>query len=109
MARSVDPLLLQPVWTEAENQPHTVAGTRAALALYRQATRMQPQNPYTWLDLGLLELHLHCPVLAFPALETYTNLDGHAEPQDGGDQKLQALAYVNSGKRDPASCAAYGG
>ena len=108
-AHSVDPLLVQPLTIEAENQPHTVAGIRDALALYREATRMQPQNPYTWEDLGLFEFDLHCPVLAYPALETYTNLDSHAEPQYGGEQKVQALAYVDSGKRDPASCAPYGG
>jgi hypothetical protein len=108
-AHSVDPLLVQPLQTEAENQPHTLAGRRAALALYRQTTHMQPQNPYTWLDLGLFEFYLRCPVLAYPALETYTNLDSHADDLYGGDQKLKALAYIDSGKADPAFCAAYQG
>jgi hypothetical protein len=108
-AHSVDPFLLLPLQVEAENQPHTVAGARIALSLYRTSTTMQPDNPYTWLDLGQLELDLGCPVLAFPALDRYTDLDDQAYPEDGADLKLKALAYIESGKRDPAACAAYSG
>lgn len=109
-ARAVDPLLLQPLWTEAENQPHTVAGRQRALALLRQATAMQPQNPEPWELLGSAEFDLGCRVLAYPALEIYTNLDDHADPDEGEGafQKVEALAAIDSGKRDPRSCAPYG-
>ena len=53
-ARSLDPLSLQPVFADAR-----VAEQRrrevAALEAYREATRLQPKNPESWLQLGLYE------------------------------------------------------
>ena len=53
-ARSLDPLSLQPVFADAR-----VAEQRrrdvAALQAYREATRLQPKNPESWLQLGLYE------------------------------------------------------
>jgi len=114
-AHAADPLLLEPLWTEAENQPDDTAGTRAALALFREATAMQPQNPYAWLSLADFELSLGpsgsigCPRLVFPALQRFTNLDDHDLPYLGAEAKNRALAYVDSGRPDPSYCAPYGG
>ena len=107
-AHAADPLLIEPIWTEAENQPNDTAGNIAALALYRRASQMQAQNPYTWLFLGEFELSLDCLRLAYPALQRFTDLDDHDRPTLGADDKNRALAYVNSGKSDPASCKPYG-
>jgi hypothetical protein len=114
-AHDADPLLLEPIWTEALNQPDDTAGNQAGLALFRQATRMQPQNPYAWLSLADFELSLGpsgsigCPRLVFPALQRFTNLDDHDLPYLGADAKNRALAYVDSGKADPSYCAPYDG
>lgn len=112
-AHTADPLLLTPLWVEAENQPEDVSGNLAALRLFRQASSLQPQNPYAWLSLGLFELGLGprgspgCPRLAYPALQRFTNLDDHDLPYLGAEQKDRALAYVDSGRADPAYCAPY--
>ena len=56
-ARSLDPLSLQPVFADAR-----VAEQRrrevAALEAYREATRLQPKNPESWLQLGLYEFDI---------------------------------------------------
>jgi len=62
---------------------------------------------------GLFELALGprgspgCPRLAYPALQRFTNLDDHDVPSLGAEQKNQALAYVDSGRADPAYCSPY--
>ena len=114
-AHAADPLLLEPIWTEAQDQPDDTAGNRAALALFREATEMQPQNPYAWLTLADFELTLGpsgsigCPRLVFPALQRFTNLDDHDLPYLGADAKNRALAYVDSGRPDPRYCTPYAG
>jgi O-Antigen ligase len=109
-AHAVDPLLIGPLLTQAEWQPSDTAGKTAALALYLEMTRMQPKNPYTWLFLGEFELSpdtLGCPRLAYSALERFTNLDDHDVRSLGAADKDRALAFVNSGRPDPATCDAY--
>ncbi|HVV58111.1 MAG TPA: O-antigen ligase family protein [Gaiellaceae bacterium] len=99
-ARSADPLLVGPVLTQAL----AASSPAATYAYYREATRMQPDNPYTWRALGQFLLQYGCPRLALPALQRYTDLDDHAPPSQGADDKDAALAYVNSGKADPRKC-----
>ena len=103
-ARAADPLLIEPIWTQAAAETSNVA----SLALYREATRVQPANPETWLFLGEFALNaLGCPRLAFPALQRFTDLDTSERPSVGALDKDRALAYVNSGRPDPAHCAPY--
>jgi tetratricopeptide (TPR) repeat protein len=94
-ARSVDPLIVEPLWALAfayENKPSL------ALAYYDQATKKQPANPQTWLLAGRYALSIGCPRHAYPYLERYTELDPNAPPGEGGDAYRRALELVNSGK-----------
>jgi hypothetical protein len=101
-ARAADPLLVGPVLTQAQ----AAEAPATTYAYYQEATRMQPDNPYTWRALGQFLFIYGCPRLAYPALQRYTDLDDHAQPDQGATQKDAALKYVNSGKRDPAKCGA---
>ncbi|HEX4526711.1 MAG TPA: O-antigen ligase family protein [Gaiellaceae bacterium] len=94
-ARSVDPLIVEPLWALAfayETNPPL------ALAYYDQATKKQPANPQTWLLAGRYALSIGCPRHAYPYLERYTELDPKAPPSEGGDAYRRALELVNSGK-----------
>src|SRR6185437_15329566 len=99
-ARAADPLLLDPVLTQALAAP--LAST--SYAFYQDATRMQPDNPYTWRFLGEFLFNYGCPRLALPALQRYTDLDDHAQADQGAEDKHAALRYVDSGKADPKKC-----
>ena len=71
-ARSLDPLSLEPVFAAAR-----VAEQRrrevAALEAYREATRLQPKNPESWLQLGLYEFDIGDRCAAYRDLnEAYT-------------------------------------
>jgi hypothetical protein len=101
-ARSVDPLLVEPISTQADDLQ--VSDPSRALELYALATRKQPANPNVWLAKGLFELRYGCPRLAYPDLQIFTNLDDHADPRVGANDKDRALRYVNSGKPDPKFC-----
>ena len=67
-ARSLDPLSLEPVFAAAR-----VAEQRrrevAALEAYREATRLQPKNPESWLQLGLYEFDIGDRCAAYRAPE----------------------------------------
>jgi hypothetical protein len=96
-ARSVDPLLVQPLLTlgfasDLANKP------LLARAYYAEAVRAQPKNPDTLLQAGLFELAHGCPRHAYAYLEPYTERDPAAPPADGADAYRRALALVNSGK-----------
>jgi hypothetical protein len=94
-ARSVDPLLVDPLWTIAfayDAQP------ALASAYYQEAVDKQPHNPRTWLLAGLYALDNGCPRRAYNYLEKFTELDNKARPELGGDAYRRALALVNTGK-----------
>jgi hypothetical protein len=95
-ARSVDPLLVEPIWAQA----FAAEGSRPAVAqaYYLEATRRQPANPQTWLLAGRYALQQGCPRLAYPLLEKFTELDPYERPSSGPDEYRRALALVNSGK-----------
>jgi tetratricopeptide (TPR) repeat protein len=96
-ARSVDPLLVEPLWTlalAAEEQ----GNPRVALTYYQEAVRKQPKNPQTLLLAGLFALDNGCPRLAYSYLEPFTELDHNERPDKGPDQYREALRLVNSGK-----------
>ena len=93
-ARSVDPLLVEPLWWQADAE----ADPRKAVALYQAAVDKQPKNAQTWLAAGLYGVRIDCPRLAYYYLERFTELDPKARPSQGADAYRQALRQVNTGK-----------
>ena len=93
-ARSVDPLLVEPLWWQADAQ----SDPQKALALYAEATRVQPQNAQTWLYKARFELDYGCARAALNDLYRFNDLDPKARPSAGPDDYLRALRLVNSGK-----------
>jgi O-antigen ligase len=93
-ARSVDPLLVEPLWWQADAQ----SDPRKALALYAEATRLQPENAQTWLYKARFELDYGCARAALQDLYRFNDLDPKARPSAGPDDYLRALRLVNSGK-----------
>jgi tetratricopeptide (TPR) repeat protein len=95
-ARSVDPLLVQPLLTLGFASD--LAGRPlVARAYYAQAVRAQPKNPDTLLSAGLFELAHGCARHAYAYLEPFTELDPKARPEDGPIAYRRALHLVNSG------------
>jgi O-antigen ligase len=93
-ARSVDPLLVEPLWWQADAQ----TDPRKAVALYQAAVDKQPKNAQTWLAAGLYAASIQCPRLAYYYLERFTELNPKARPSQGGDAYREALRQVNTGK-----------
>ena len=96
-ARSVDPLLVEPLLTlafasEVQNR------LLDARAYYAEAVRAQPQNPEPLRLGGLFELNHGCPRHAYIYLEKFTELDPQERQDKGGDAYRRALALVNTGK-----------
>jgi O-antigen ligase len=96
-SRSVDPLLVEPLWTlalaaELRGEPFV------ARAYYDEATRLQPENAQTWLYAGRFELDNGCARHALTAFYRFVALDPKARPQDGPDEYRRALKLVDSGK-----------
>ena len=96
-ARSVDPLLVEPLWTLAL-AAELRGRDRLALAYYDEAIRKQPHNPETWLLAGRFALDNGCPRLAYTRLEKFTELDNKARQDRGGDAYRRARDLVNTGK-----------
>jgi tetratricopeptide (TPR) repeat protein len=93
-ARSVDPLLVEPLWWQADAE----ADPAKAIALYEEAVRKQPENPQTWQAAGLYAFRIDCPRLAYHYLVQFTALDPQARPSQGADAYREALRQVNTGK-----------
>jgi hypothetical protein len=93
-ALSVDPLLVEPLWWEADAE----RDPNRQLALYAEATRKQPQNAQTWLYKARFELSYGCARAALQDLYRFNDLDAKARPADGPDDYLRALRLVNSGR-----------
>jgi O-antigen ligase len=96
-ARSVDPLLVEPLWTLA-GAAEQRGNLPRALAYYVDATHKQPQNPQTWLAAGQFALRNGCPQKAYPYLLQFVERDNKARPSEGADDYRRALILVNSGK-----------
>ncbi|HUZ82182.1 MAG TPA: O-antigen ligase family protein [Gaiellaceae bacterium] len=95
-ARSVDPLLVEPLLTlgfaaDLANRPFL------ARAYYAEAVRSQPKNPETLLEAGLFELENGCPRHAYAYLEPFTELDPKERPDPGPIAYRRALKLVDSG------------
>jgi hypothetical protein len=93
-ARSVDPLLVEPLWWQADAQKDP----SKALGLYGEATRLQPENAQTWLYKARFELAYGCARAALEDMYRFNDLDPKARPSAGPDDYLRALKLVNSGK-----------
>jgi len=93
-ARQVDPLLVDPLHTEALAYEELGQLTLARDALL-EATAEQPLNPDVWFNLGEFDLRsLPCARHALTEFERFYELDS----QDPGvSEKDVALRRVNSG------------
>jgi len=98
-ARSVDPLLVEPLLTLgfASDQENRLLDARA---YYAEAVRAQPKNPEPLLLAGLFELSHGCPRHAYAYLEPFTELDPQEPQVPGGDAYRRARDLVNTGKYD---------
>ena len=96
-ARSVDPLLIEPLWALAF-AAELRGDLRTAYAYYEEATRKQPKNARTWLLAGQFAYAHGCMRAAYDNLEKFTELDNKARPSVGGDAYNAALKVVNAGK-----------
>jgi tetratricopeptide (TPR) repeat protein len=95
-ARSLDPLSLEPVFAEArvdEQRGREVA----ALEAYREATRLQPKNPESWLQLGLYEFDIGDRCGAYRHLNEAYTLDPAGKEWTAGGPLDLSLAWVNAG------------
>jgi O-antigen ligase len=92
-ASNLNPFAVDPVWALAA----AYAGARDpvdAVKQYERATRMQPENPQTWLYLGEYQL-LRCDVFpAYRALNNAYTLDPFGPTGVPGGPLDQARAYV---------------
>ena len=74
-AHAWNPVSLDPLLTEAALE-RAGGNDLKALALYRQATTTQPENPEGWVELGLFELNgLRNPCAAYRSLSRAWHLD----------------------------------
>ncbi len=96
-ARSVDPLLVDPLWALAF-AAELRGNLPTAYAYYEAATRKQPKNADTWLLAGQFAFAHGCMRAAYDNLEKFTELDNKARPSRGGDAYNAALKIVNAGK-----------
>src|SRR6478736_1820333 len=95
-ARSVDPLLVDPLWAKAF-AAETLGEPRRAFQYYVQAVDREPRNPQTWRLAGEYAFSLRCYRSAYTYLEKYTELDPNGRPGSGGDDYRAARAQVNAG------------
>jgi hypothetical protein len=96
-ARSVDPLLVEPLWALAFAAERR-GDLPTAYAYYREATRKQPKNADTWLAAGQFAFAHGCMRAAYDNLEKFTELDNKARSSRGADAYREARAQVNTGK-----------
>jgi hypothetical protein len=96
-ARLLDPLSLGPL--QARAQAADVAGdAAAAVAWYEKATRLQPENPDTWYDLGLFHaIATHDLCAAYAAFNRSYTLDPASSRWTPGGAFDVAKDAVNAG------------
>jgi tetratricopeptide (TPR) repeat protein len=76
-ARSFDPFSVDAVLAEASAE-EAGGDNAAARALYRKATRIEPENPDTWFQLGAFELRVGRARAAYDALNHSYTLDRYS-------------------------------
>jgi len=95
-ARALDPLSLQPVFADAR-VAEQLRREVAALEAYREATRLQPKNPESWLQLGLYEFAIGDRCGAYRDLNQAYTLDPAGKQWTPGGPLVISLAWVNAG------------
>ena len=95
-ARSLDPLSLAPLFARARVE-EDARDEEAALAAYRRAAALQPDNPVSWYELGLYEFHLGDRCSAYVHLNRAYTLDPAGTQWTPGSELDQARAWVNDG------------
>ena len=96
-ARSLDPLSLEPVFARARVEEQA-GDEAAALAAYRDAAELQPENPEPWYQLGLYEFHLGDRCSAYVHLNRSYTLDPAGIHWGEKPRRLdEARAWVNGG------------
>ena len=95
-ARSLDPLALAPLFARARVE-EARGDSGAALDTYRDAVRLQPENPETWYELGLYEFHRGDRCSAYVHLNEAYTLDPAGRQWVDGGPLDQARAWVNDG------------
>ncbi|MGL6280598.1 MAG: O-antigen ligase family protein [Gaiella sp.] len=97
-ARSLDPLSLEPLFAQAF-VAELAGDAGRAQALLEQATRMQPENPAPWLELGRFHFLSEPPDLcaAYTALNEAYTLDQRSSRWVRGGPLDVARAAVNDG------------
>ncbi len=73
-AADSDPVSVDPLWEQSAIYS-ALGNTNAARNALVRATSLQPENPQTWVQLGLFDLQRHQPRLAVSELETAHRLD----------------------------------
>ena len=96
-ARLLNPLSLGPLQVRAF-AADAAGDTAAAVAWYEEATRLQPENPDTWYDLGLYHsTATHDLCAAYAALNHSYTLDPRSSRWSPGGPLDVAREAVNSG------------
>ena len=95
-ARSLDPLSLAPLFARARVE-EDAGDEDAALAAYRRAAALQPDNPVAWYELGLYEFHLGDRCSAYVHLNRAYTLDPAGTQWTPDSELVQSLAWVNDG------------
>ena len=95
-ARSLDPLALEPLFARARVE-EDAGDEEAALAAYRRAVDVQPENPVSWYELGLYEFSLGDRCAAYVHLNRAYTLDPAGTQWTPDSELVQALAWVNDG------------
>ena len=95
-ARSLDPLSLEPLFALARVE-EDAGDKEAALAAYRRAADVQPENPVSWYELGLYEFSLGDRCSAYVHLNRAYTLDPAGTQWTPDSELVQALAWVNGG------------
>ena len=98
-ARSLDPLALAPLFARARVE-EVRRDDEAALATYREAVRLQPENPETWYQLGLYEFDRGDRCAAYVHLNEAYTLDPAGRQWRAGGELDQAREWVN----EPGNC-----
>jgi tetratricopeptide (TPR) repeat protein len=95
-ARALDPLSLAPVFAQAFVEEARGRET-AAHAAYEEATRLQPENPESWLALGLYEYDRGDRCRAWVHLNQAYTLDPAGKQWLPDGPLDQSLDWVNAG------------
>ena len=95
-ARSLDPLSLGPLFARARVEEQA-GDEAAALAAYRRAAELQPENPTPWYELGLYEFDLGNRCSAYVHLNRSYTLDPAGTQWTPDSELVESLAWVNDG------------